>query len=121
MMRELTEDECAEFMNAGTFEALISGAAMLILTQSWCPQWDMLKESLPDVEAARPDANIFYVEYDIADWRRLSRDEFRTFKETVLKNREIPYVQYYKDGALLDDHNYAPTSRIMACMPKAVP
>jgi hypothetical protein len=100
-------------MEHGEFEAsLIEGpAAVIILTQSWCPQWTAMRDYLPEVEkkAAKvfpPGINIFYVEYDIAEWKDLTHEEFMTFKEDTYNNREIPYARYYRNGSFSRDSNY---------------
>jgi hypothetical protein len=49
-----------------------------------------------------PEHRVFYLEYD----REPFYEEFLTFKEDTLGNREIPYVRYYRDGALTDQTNY---------------
>ena len=108
MMRKLTEAECLAAMKSGDFDAaLVSGpAAAIILTQSWCPQWAAMKAYLPRVEAALGDVRIYYVEYDIEPWEKLENDAFMAFKENTFRNREIPYVRYYKNGVFSRDSNY---------------
>jgi hypothetical protein len=107
-MRKLTEAECRAAMENGDFEAgLVSGsAAAIILTQSWCPQWTAMKAYLPQLEAALPDARVYYVEYDIEPWEDLDHEAFMTFKEDTFRNREIPYVRYYRDGVFYRESNY---------------
>jgi hypothetical protein len=108
MIRELTEAECVEAMEKGEFNpSLVSGpAAAIILTQSWCPQWTAMRAYLPDIEKRIPELSIYYIEYDIASWKNLDHQTFMTFKESAFKNREIPYVRYYKNGAFSRDGNY---------------
>jgi glutaredoxin len=113
MIRNLTEDECRYAIDNGDFaESLVKGkAAVIILTQSWCPQWIAVKSYLKEAEkkAAEKigtDINIYTIEYDIAEWRQLGHEDFMTFKEDIFKNREIPYIRYYKDGVFSRDSNY---------------
>ena len=108
MIRKLTEAECRTAIETGDFDAgLISGpAAAIILTQSWCPQWAAMKAYLPKVEAALGNVGIYYVEYDIETWENLENQAFMSFKEDGFKNREIPYVRYYRDGAYSRDSNF---------------
>jgi hypothetical protein len=108
MIRKLTETECKTAIEKGDFDAtLYAGkAAAIILTQSWCPQWKSMKAYLPKVEEAIADVKIYYVEYDIEEWKKLENEAFMTFKENTFNNREIPYVRYYKNGAFSRDGNY---------------
>ena len=108
MIRRLTENECRAAMEAGDFDAaLVSGpAAAIILTQSWCPQWRSMQAYLPKIEETLGDVKIYYVEYDIEKWQNLDNDAFMSFKENTYRNREIPYVRYYKNGVFNRDSNY---------------
>jgi hypothetical protein len=108
MIRTLTEAECREAMEKGEFAAsLVSGpAAAIILTQSWCPQWAAMKAYLEGIAKAAPALNIYYVEYDIAAWKQLENHAFMTFKENNYRNREIPYVRYYRNGGFSRDSNF---------------
>ena len=108
MVRKLSEAECRAAMESGDFDlSLVSGpATAIILTQSWCPQWTAMRAYLPKVENALPDVKLYYVEYDIEKWENLENDAFMTFKENTYKNREIPYVRYYRNGAFSRDSNY---------------
>ncbi|MCL2070449.1 MAG: hypothetical protein FWH19_05640 [Treponema sp.] len=108
MMRELSEAECRAAIETGDFDAgLVSGpAAAVILTQSWCPQWAAMKAYLPKAEETLGDVKIYYVEYDTASWESLENEAFMSFKEDGFKNREIPYVRYYRNGVFSRDGNF---------------
>jgi hypothetical protein len=108
MIRKLSEAECRDLMERGDIEAgLAAGpAAALILTQSWCPQWTAMKAYLPRAESAAPEIKIYYVEYDIEPWEELKYETFMGFKENTFRNREIPYVRYYRNGGYYRDSNY---------------
>ena len=105
-MRLLTEIECKNAIKTGNFDlpelAESKGMAAVILTQSWCPQWKAMKNYLPEAEKRSPELTIAYIEYDQTPFF----EEFMAFKENTLKNREIPFVQYYKDGKYSSDSNY---------------
>ena len=107
-MRKLTEAECQAAMESGDFgTALISGPAVaIILTQSWCPQWNAMRAYLPQVETALGNAQLYYVEYDIEPWVDLKNEAFMNFKENTFDNYEIPYVRYYRNGVFSRDSNY---------------
>jgi hypothetical protein len=100
MIRKLTEQECKNAMEQGAFEPP-RGTGAIILTQSWCPQWAAMKNYLPQVEKAG-DSTILYVEYDTEAFFT----EFMNFKENTYKNREIPYVLYFRDGIFSGESNY---------------
>ena len=108
MIRKLSEDECRFAVENGDFDpALVSGpAAVVILTQSWCPQWAAMKAYLPEVENELGELKIFYVEYDIETWESLENEAFMAFKENTLNNRNIPYVRYYLNGVYSRDGNF---------------
>lgn len=123
MTRKLTEDECRILMENGELTALIAGTddaagvspcVAVILTQSWCPQWKEMKTYLPQTEVALPSLNIYYAEYDVENWQNLSRNDFMAFKENTLRNSQIPYVRYYKDGKFLGSSNYVPLKGFIA-------
>ncbi|GHU07755.1 hypothetical protein FACS1894151_02570 [Spirochaetia bacterium] len=113
MIRNLTEDECRYAVKNSDFsEDLVKGkASVIILTQSWCPQWIAVKSYLAEAEkkAAEKtgtDINIYTIEYDIAEWRQLEHEDFMSFKENIFQNYEIPYIRYYRDGIFSGDSNY---------------
>ena len=107
-MRVLTEAECREAIQNGDFKLAelngpnAAGKAVLVLTQSWCPQWKAMKNYLGEAEKSLPGLIIFYIEYDLAPFF----EEFMAFKENTFQNREIPYVRYYKDGKCVSWSNY---------------
>ncbi len=104
MLRNLTEAECLSAIQRGEFDPAVLSEALftaLVLTQSWCPQWMMMRSWL-GAAAADPEIAVMFVEYD----REPYFDDFMAFKEDVLGNREVPYVRYYRKGAFARDSNY---------------
>lgn len=104
MYRKLTEAECREAMKHGEFSETITASkpfVVIVLTQSWCPQWAWMRSYLPKLADA-PDTDIFWLEYD----QEPLYDEFLEFKEDHFGNREIPYVRYYRSGKLVKESNY---------------
>jgi hypothetical protein len=73
----------------------------VVLTQSWCPQWMMMRMWLDRAEKDT-DARIFVMEYDKEDFF----EEFMAFKEDVFGNRSVPYIRYYRDGVFTGDGNF---------------
>jgi len=71
----------------------------VILTQSWCPQWQGMKSEIDAIDD--PDIDVWLFVYD----RSPLFDFFLEFKENVLQNDEIPYIRYYKDGIFVRDSN----------------
>jgi hypothetical protein len=104
MVRTLDAKACADAMAHGEFSAELRGSApavAIVLTQSWCPQWVWMKRWL-DAAGDEPGVDIYWLEYD----REAFFDEFRTFKEEVLGNDQVPYVRYYRNGVLVRQSNY---------------
>jgi hypothetical protein len=104
MLLKLTGDQCARAMRTGEFgpDVIYSGNAVaVVLTQSWCPQWTRMRAYLDRVSLIER-LPIYFVEYD----KEAFFDEFLAFKETVLKNDQVPYVRYYRDGRLTRESNY---------------
>jgi glutaredoxin len=109
MMIKLTKEDCFFAIEHSEFAENIRGKSpktVIILTQSWCPQWVAMYRYLGEAEKkakeASVDLSIFFVEYDKESWA----DNFMRFKEDGLKNREIPYVRYYQDGKFIEDSNF---------------
>jgi len=100
----LTAAHCAQAMRDGEFGQDIRGSADLVavvLTQSWCPQWKMMRSWL-DAALETAGAKAFFVEYD----EEAFFEPFMAWKEDVLGNRSVPYVRYYRGGALVAESNY---------------
>ena len=90
-----------EAMKRGEFNGLITNShkqVVIIMTQSWCPQWHKMRDYLEQLASD----NIYYFIYDQSE----IFDEFRSFKETVFGNFEIPYLRFYKNGQLTATSNY---------------
>lgn len=91
-------------MSSGEFGPEIRNAAssvVVVLTQSWCPQWAAMRTWLELIPRSAELA-VFWIEYD----REPCLDEFMTFKETALGNDQVPYVRYYRDGVLAKTSNF---------------
>lgn len=102
MLRKLTEAQCRAAMASGEFDEgtrTAGGAVAIVLTQSWCPQWHWMRAWL---EAEAAGAEILWIEYDLEPFF----DEFRSWKEQVLGNDQVPYLRYYSGGVLKRESNY---------------
>jgi hypothetical protein len=110
VINAITDDQASQAINDGEFgqEIIASKSCVaVILTQSWCPQWQGMK---PEIEAIDdPDVDIWLFIYD----RSVVFDFFLEFKENVLHNDEIPYIRYYKDGAFVRDSNYVSPAKFL--------
>ena len=73
---------------------------VVILTQSWCPDWLAMKAFLPGFSSSE----VYCLEYDRTDYM----DIFRVFKEKVFGNDQIPYIRYYRKGILTGVSNAVP-------------
>ena len=100
MIKEISKEQAVTCLEKKEFGADIICAASkvaVILTQSWCPQWLAMKRFVGDVTGCE----VFFVEYDLVDYF----ERFRTFKEKVFGNDEIPYIRYYEGGKLIAESN----------------
>jgi hypothetical protein len=104
MATRLTAGQCAQAMDGKEFGEDVRTAAprvAVILTQSWCPQWPLMRSWLESA-LSEAGAKAFYVEYDNEPFF----ERFMAWKEDMLGNRSVPYVRYYRDGALVAESNY---------------
>ena len=85
------QDVSAEMRNTSHYVACIA-------TQSWCHQWHAMRAYFDSDK----DVVVWYYEYDLTDLF----DPFREFKEQIWKNDQIPYIRYYRAGALVYESNY---------------
>jgi hypothetical protein len=103
-MTRLSVAQCRQAIADGEFgpEVLASASRVaVVLTQSWCPQWIMMRMWLDRAEKDA-DARVFIMEYDKEDFF----EEFMAFKEDVFGNRSVPYIRYYRDGTFTEDGNF---------------
>ncbi|MFP4430933.1 MAG: hypothetical protein ACOCW6_03940 [Spirochaetota bacterium] len=110
--RQLTDEEARNFMVKGELAPELRGAAenvALVLTQAWCPQWVSMQVWLGNFERKGKPENTEIVVYEYLYDRSPSFREFLRFKEERLGNDLIPYVRYYKNGALIGESNYVPS------------
>ncbi len=111
-MKLLEDKEALRVLEKGDFspEFLGEGSRILIvLTQSWCPDWFMQRQFLLEM-AERPQLKIYFLEYDKVNYSK----EFRKFKEDHFKNNFVPYLRFYKDGQFDWDTNFASSEEILA-------
>jgi len=100
----LSAEQCAAAMRGDDFGQDVRGAeerVAVVMTQGWCPQWTMMSSWL-DAAAHAAKSRVFYVAYD----EEAFFEPFMAWKEDVLGNRSVPYVRYYRDGALVAESNY---------------
>ncbi len=101
-MIALTDGDLQEAIRLGDFSDRILNSherVALVLTQSWCPQWMMMRHWLHKMDE---DLHIYWAEYEKMD----SYHSFMHFKETVYGNYNVPYVRYYNGGRLVGQSNY---------------
>ncbi len=99
-MKWITREQALAAVRSGEFSDDIIRSAdkvAVILTQSWCSQWHAMKNFVSDFS----DAEIFCLEYDLADFF----DVFREFKENKPGNDLVPYNRHYRGGILVAKSN----------------
>lgn len=104
LINTISDEQAMETINTGEFaEEIIASkpSVAVILTQSWCPQWQSMKSEIEEIDDPELDFDVWLFIYD----RSSVFDEFLTFKENVLQNDEVPYIRYYKDGVFVRDSN----------------
>ena len=110
----LTDDQARAAIESGEFGPDVIGAApavIVVLTQSWCPQWFVLSRSLAGLKDGPEgrDLAVFSYEYD----RTPMYEPFMRFKEDSWRNWEVPYVRLYANGRFLADGNFMSAGRLM--------
>ena len=118
MLVKLTEDQCRAAIKNGDFLKELCASAptvVIVLTQSWCPQWTRIRPWLEDF-SSEEGARCYFVEYD----REPFFDDFMNFKETGFRNGEVPYLRYYRDGVLVKESNYVDKSTFRKLITPAV-
>jgi len=102
-MIQISSAEANVLMKENKLPSFINepGWRILILTQSWCSQWHLMKKYIPQLEKE----NTFkaaYFEYDLAE----NFESFMHFKEAEYRNDYVPYLRFYFDGAFISESNY---------------
>jgi hypothetical protein len=113
----LSHEQARKAIDDGDFSAEVKSAAegvILILTQSWCPQWMFMKMSLKGLGKGSGDMNVAVITYEY-DTSPLFQ-EFMAFKEGTFRNWEVPYVRLYKNGKFIAEGNHFPASRMMEAL-----
>jgi len=103
-MTRLSVAQCEQAITRGDFGPEITAATTLVavvLTQSWCPQWVMMRRWLDQAEKDT-GSRVYFIEYDKEDFF----EDFMAFKEDVFGNRSVPYIRYYRDGKFIGDGNF---------------
>jgi hypothetical protein len=107
-VERLSDEYCLATIEDGELPATVretSKRTAVILTQSWCPDWAVMRSYL--AELSEPGLSVYFVEYDRESYFR----ELMKTKERVFGNRLIPYVRYYRDGALVSESNVEYSSK----------
>ena len=121
IIRKTLDDEtAAKAMRSGDFPADVTTAAesvILILTQSWCPQWTFMKMSLKGLRSGPDGGGLAVITYEYD--RSPIFEEFLRFKETTFGNYEVPYYRLYRNGRFVGDGNATAAGRLIQQLSKA--
>jgi hypothetical protein len=108
----LTQEQIDALLRDGDFPESVRTAAakvIVVMTQDWCSQWQDMSSYLPDFTE---HAAIFTVEYNRSpDFERILH-----LKESVFRNRQVPYVRYYRGGKLVHEANWMPRTGFAALL-----
>ncbi len=110
----LSHEIARQAIEAGDIPVEVTEAAegvILILTQSWCPQWGLMKLSLKRLMNKPEDMDVAVIIYEYD--RSPLFQEFMAFKEETFGNREVPYLRLYRKGKFLADGNFMPAPRMI--------
>lgn len=102
--KQITEEQARYAIDTGEFDKSVIASknkVVVILTQNWCPQWKNLKSWIYDISTDE-DIDVYELEYNKTDYF----DEFRSFKENVWRNFDVPYLRFYEAGVLVGQTNY---------------
>lgn len=102
--KPITTEQAKNAIAYGEFENEMLNSkpkVIIVLTQDWCPQWHDMKGWIYQVNTDE-DVDIYELEYNKTDYF----DDFRSFKENEMGNNSVPYLRFYKNGALYRDSNY---------------
>lgn len=78
----------------------------IVMSQEWCPQWQMVKSYLARLMAGGGPADTDIDVYEIVYDRLEIFNKVLRFKEDVFVNDLIPYIRYYKNGIFVKSTNY---------------
>jgi glutaredoxin len=111
--KELSKEQALFLIENKDFQSGVvdNGKTIVVVSQSWCPQWKFLKKWLFNIETDE-ELTIYELEYDKKEFF----NEFMTFKEKFWGNYEVPYLRYYIDGELVEETNYTNEDRIKSIM-----
>ena len=107
-VKEIPDDIAQKMKNEGTIIPDLyskSPLTAIVLTQSWCPQWENMKKMFSELQtesSSAGDINIWFIEYD----KKPYFEEFMNFKESVFENDQVPFVLYYCKDALVNQSNF---------------
>ncbi|TFG64570.1 MAG: hypothetical protein E4H36_02615 [Spirochaetales bacterium] len=111
--KNISLSQIEEAMKAEEFgtDIIQSGSNVaVIMSQSWCPQWHMVKSFLSRLNReGRPeeiDIDVYEIVYDQLEIFH----QFLRFKEETFGNDLIPYIRYYKNGSFMTSTNYVSES-----------
>jgi len=102
--KQINTEQAMYAIENGEFDKEITASkskVIVAMTQNWCPQWKDLKSWVYDIETDE-DIDIYELEYNKVDYF----DAFMNFKENQWKNHQVPYLRFYKEGALIKETNY---------------
>jgi hypothetical protein len=108
-MIALSDEDLQTAIGEGDFSPEIRSSherVAVVLTQSWCPQWLMMRLWLKGMDE---DLHIYWAEYEKME----SYHSFMHFKETVFGNPLVPYIRFYNGGELVGESNYCNRERFL--------
>lgn len=102
--KQITEEQARHAIKTEEFDNSVIASknkVVVILTQSWCSQWRSMERWVYDIPTDE-DIDVYELEYNKTDYF----DEFRSFKENIWGNFNVPYLRFYEAGVCVEQTNY---------------
>lgn len=100
----LTEDELMQTIKEGEFPTSLlvkTEKTVIMMSQSWCPQFLIMRSMIKNLPQNQ-DLTVYLTVYDKKSYGK----KVQKFKEDIFNNHLIPYLRFYKNGALYKETNY---------------
>lgn len=115
--RTIGDDDIAYLLEHAEFPEHIRNAGekvAVVMTQDWCHEWHDMQSYLPEFQG---EVVIYSLVYNL----RPDFERIMTYKEDVLRNREVPYVRFYRNGELITETNWLPKATFAALLKREKP
>ena len=113
--KELKENDIEYLLENSDFSQTIKQSAntvIVVMTQSWCPQWVFMKTWLYSLKV--DDLDIYELVYN----KHNRFEAILSLKENSFGNYPIPYLRIYQKGELVNEYNNISKRRLYSVLKK---